>query len=224
MILAAYPASQAGDLNGDGIDDIIIGAHTATPNDAGQTYVIFGRNTSFPAIFELSSLNGTNGFTLNGIKAENWSSFSVSQAGDLNGDGKNDLAIGAYVTGLNGRKGAGQTYVVFGRNIPSSTISSSATSSLSTQFPSPTTTSNAPFVSPIDTKENALPIYVGIAAGIITLCLSIFSVRGYLYKKRTSSTKPLNTSLLKTLSPTPSSSEDISSEYGTFSFNEKKED
>ena len=108
--------SQAGDINGDGIDDIIIGAHTATPNDAGQTYVIFGRNTSFPAIFELSSLNGTNGFTLNGIKAENWSSFSVSQAGDLNGDGKNDLAIGAYVTGLNGRKGAGQTYVVFGRN------------------------------------------------------------------------------------------------------------
>ena len=111
--------SQADDLNGDGIDDIIIGADKADPNGrnlAGQTYVVFGRNTAFPASFELSSLNGNNGFILNGIKNGDRSGFSVSQAGDLNGDGNDDFIIGAYLADPSGRTNAGQTYVVFGRS------------------------------------------------------------------------------------------------------------
>ncbi|ELR99783.1 hypothetical protein [Gloeocapsa sp. PCC 73106] len=39
---------------------------------------------SFPAIFELSSLNGANGFTLNGVAASDNSGRSVSSAGDIN--------------------------------------------------------------------------------------------------------------------------------------------
>ena len=44
--------------------------------------------------FELSSLNGTNGFVLNG-QANDHSGFSVASAGDVNGDGIADLVIGA---------------------------------------------------------------------------------------------------------------------------------
>ena len=111
--------SKAGDLNGDGIDDIIIRASGADPSgrsDAGQTYVIFGRNTPFPANFELSSLNGTNGFILNGIAQGDESGRSISKAGDLNGDGIDDLIIGATGADPSERSRAGQTYVVFGRN------------------------------------------------------------------------------------------------------------
>ena len=61
----------AGDINEDSIDDIILGAYGADPGGrsyAGQVYVIFG-TTSFGSIFNLASLNGSNGFTVNGIDA-----------------------------------------------------------------------------------------------------------------------------------------------------------
>ena len=68
------PVSNAGDVNGDGIDDIVIGALNADPGGdsrAGEGYVIFGIDgpggASFPASFVLSGLNGTNGFILDGI-------------------------------------------------------------------------------------------------------------------------------------------------------------
>jgi hypothetical protein len=90
--------SGAGDVNGDGIDDLIIGASTADPNvdDEGESYVVFGSSTGFGASIELSSLNGSNGFVLNGIDANDLSGNSVSGAGDVNGDGIDDLIIGAY--------------------------------------------------------------------------------------------------------------------------------
>ncbi|MEH2158523.1 beta strand repeat-containing protein [Nostoc sp.] len=102
--------SSAGDVNGDGFDDLIIGAFTATPNGSlsGQSYVVFGSNSGFSPTLNLSTLNGTNGFTINGIAAGNRSGFSVSNAGDVNGDGFDDVIIGAF--------GAGQSYVVFGSN------------------------------------------------------------------------------------------------------------
>ena len=62
----------AGDVNGDGFDDVIIGAHRADPGGAdraGETYVVFGRASGIPASIALSSLDGTNGFRLDGIHA-----------------------------------------------------------------------------------------------------------------------------------------------------------
>ena len=56
---SGYSVSAAGDVNGDGVDDVIIGAPGADPNgkdNAGVSYVVFGRTTGFPAVFELSSL------------------------------------------------------------------------------------------------------------------------------------------------------------------------
>jgi len=115
--MSGQSVSAAGDVNGDGIDDLIIGADAGDPNgqpQAGESYVVFGRDTAFdgnfPAAFNLSSLNGTNGFVLNGVSAGERSGQSVSCAGDVNGDGFSDLIIGAY--GATGN--AGRSYVVFG--------------------------------------------------------------------------------------------------------------
>jgi hypothetical protein len=121
--------SAAGDVNGDGIGDLVIGAFRAAPGFrawAGESYVVFGRDTErtghFPAAFELSSLlprnggDGSAGFVLKGIDAYDESGLSVSGAGDVNGDGIDDLIVGARGADPGDRHDAGESYVVFGRD------------------------------------------------------------------------------------------------------------
>ena len=81
--------SAAGDVNGDGVGDLIIGARDADPNGSfsGSSYVVFGKTTGFAATVALSSLDGTNGFRIDGAVAGDESGRSVSTAGDVNGDG-----------------------------------------------------------------------------------------------------------------------------------------
>ena len=72
--------SNAGDVNGDGVDDIIIGAYGADPNGinaAGESYVVFGSNSGFSASFDLSDLDGSNGFVLNGIDAVSYTHLTL---------------------------------------------------------------------------------------------------------------------------------------------------
>ena len=52
--------------------------------------------------------------TIQGAAADDFSGFSVSGAGDVNGDGIDDLIIGAWLAAPNGRNYAGASYVVFG--------------------------------------------------------------------------------------------------------------
>ena len=80
---------------------------------AGETYVIYGGASAPGGVLDLSSLNGTNGFILTGIDAGDSSGVSVSSAGDVNGDGYDDLIIGAHRADPNG-DGSGETYIVYG--------------------------------------------------------------------------------------------------------------
>ncbi|MBN3949127.1 MAG: FG-GAP repeat protein [Nostoc sp. NMS7] len=113
-----WSLSKAGDINNDGIDDLIIGVRSASPNGkkySGQSYVVFGgTNLGSGGTLNLSDLNGTNGFFINGIAADDSSGWSVSNAGDINNDGIDDLIIGTPVADANGNSDAGQSYVVFG--------------------------------------------------------------------------------------------------------------
>ena len=105
--------SGAGDVNGDKIDDIIIGAYLGSPggiNEAGMTYVVFGKNTTWNNTVYLKNFDGIKGVELDGI-LNGRSGSSVSSAGDVNGDGIQDIIIGAP----NGAGYAGIAYVVYGK-------------------------------------------------------------------------------------------------------------
>ncbi len=118
---AAYDRSgrsvaSAGDVNGDGFADVIIGAHGADPHGSysGASYVVFGKASSFAANIDLSSLNGSNGFKLSDVTTDGRSGYSVASAGDVNGDGFDDMIVGA--TGITGGNSlSGGSYVVFGK-------------------------------------------------------------------------------------------------------------
>jgi hypothetical protein len=137
---SGWSVSSAGDVNGDGFNDLIIGAKYADGNgidSAGQSYVVFGSNSGFGASFNLSTLNGSNGFAINGIGEFDRSGYSVSSAGDVNGDGFDDLIIGARSADPNGIDRAGQSYVLFGQgttppNQPPVANSDSATTAQNT--------------------------------------------------------------------------------------------
>jgi len=111
--VAGWSVSAAGDVNGDGFDDLIVGARDGNLG-AGASYVVFGKQTGFPANLDLSTLNGTTGFKLNGVVGGDSAGFSVSTAGDINGDGFADLIIGAPYADSTGSD-SGASYVVFGK-------------------------------------------------------------------------------------------------------------
>ncbi len=101
--------SDAGDVNGDGFDDVIVGT-----GRANSSYVVFGKANGFDAALNLSSLNGRNGFRLDRLEPYNYFGLSVSGAGDVNGDGFDDLIVGDYSSKQNGEY-SGSSYVVFGK-------------------------------------------------------------------------------------------------------------
>ncbi|MBF0131463.1 MAG: FG-GAP repeat protein [Magnetococcales bacterium] len=114
---SGFSVSGTGDLNGDGLDDLIVGAYYANPSgsDSGSSYIIFGKASGFVSQFDLSTLDGNNGFRLDGTNASDWSGRSVSDAGDVNDDGFDDLIVGAYRADPGGSD-SGASYVFFGGN------------------------------------------------------------------------------------------------------------
>ena len=107
---SGWSASAAGDVNGDGYADLLIGAY-GHANNTGCSYVVFGgTGVSSQGLLSLSTLDGMTGFTLNGEVMNDQGGYSVNTAGDINGDGVADILIGAYEHS----SGTGRSYVVFG--------------------------------------------------------------------------------------------------------------
>jgi Ca2+-binding RTX toxin-like protein len=107
--------STAGDFNGDGFDDLLIGSKMGFQGGqrTGEAFVVFGSAAGLPAELDLSKLTGSNGFRLHGDFNNGQAGYSVASAGDVNGDGYDDLLIGAPGEQPNG-SGSGASYVVFG--------------------------------------------------------------------------------------------------------------
>jgi len=113
---AGQSIANVGDINGDGIDDFAIGATGVGGASQGAVYIVFGTASGFGANFSLTSLNGTNGFQINGGEyAQDFVGVSVAGAGDVNNDGIDDLLIGASGADPDGG-GSGAAYVLFGKN------------------------------------------------------------------------------------------------------------
>jgi len=121
---AGYSISGGGDINGDGITDIIIGAPLASPygrSNAGIIYIIYGsqRYSTNSSAIDLSRFtSGRLGFKVNGAFGDSFIGgdaigLAVSHGGDVNNDGYSDIIIAGYMTAV---------YVLFGRNTISSDI------------------------------------------------------------------------------------------------------
>ncbi|NQV23806.1 MAG: FG-GAP repeat protein, partial [Rhodopirellula sp.] len=117
----------AGDVNGDGINDLIIGAHLAdgpsnSRADAGEVYIIYG-SSSLSGIFDLA--NGDEDVLIYGATTgDSLADNGELVTGDVNGDGIEDLIIGAHVADgpANSRGNAGEVYVIYGSASLSVTI------------------------------------------------------------------------------------------------------
>jgi glycosylphosphatidylinositol phospholipase D len=114
---SARALAGVGDVNGDGIDDIAIGnPHGGPVGLAGRVYVLFGRTTPWPSTLELGDLAGFNGFAIDGVDDADQAGSAVSAAGDINGDGIGDIAIGATSVDAGAYANAGAAYVIYGRD------------------------------------------------------------------------------------------------------------
>ena len=110
---SGYSVSVAGDVNGDGLADVILGAPKYDAG-AGRSYVVFGKANSSAVNLSAVAAAGTDGFVIHGEAAGDASGYSVSAAGDVNGDGLADVIVGAYQNDASGNN-AGRAYLVFGK-------------------------------------------------------------------------------------------------------------
>jgi hypothetical protein len=104
---AGYSVDMAGDVNGDGLGDIIVGAPHSFESGPGYAYVLFGRRDTLT--LSLGALD-LDGFVISGTGGGRLG-VAVAGAGDVNGDGLDDLVVGEPSAG----GGVGAAYVIFGK-------------------------------------------------------------------------------------------------------------
>ena len=116
---AGTVATSAGDFNGDGIDDILVNARKASPDGriyAGESYVIYGQLGI--GDIDLGTLTADRGFRIAGESDVDYAGEAASSAGDINGDGFDDIILGAPFFSF----GIGRAYVIYGNAAGSGNI------------------------------------------------------------------------------------------------------
>jgi len=98
------PVSGAGDVDGDGFADLIVGARFAAPGGLGNA----------GSAFVFSGADGSQLFRFDGSAGGDQLGISVSGAGDVDGDGFADLIVGAWLADQGGRGDAGSAFVFSG--------------------------------------------------------------------------------------------------------------
>ena len=109
----------AGDLNGDGIADFIVGATNVTSAAPGRVYVFFG---SRDLVGEKTPADANVIVSGEGL-ADSFGQ-AVAPLGDVNGDGIDDFIVGAYQADVGGLK-CGEAYVFFGSRALAGTLTRS---------------------------------------------------------------------------------------------------
>ena len=139
--------SSIGDFNQDGVDDIIIGNPSGSFNgltNSGDAYVLFGVKNNPDSLISLVDINceNHNGFIISGENEGDGLSTTLSST-DFNGDGIQDIVLGASGASMNGQVNAGKVYIVFGGGEPNcalvSEIKVQPQKIKSTVSPNPTT-------------------------------------------------------------------------------------
>ncbi len=111
----------SGDFNGDGLSDLLIGAEEThrngrkPDNQGGNVYLLYGRNEPFSGTLDSKEIGKTlAGWYFVGMGWYDYVGKSLTNAGDMNGDGLTDFAIGAPGIDLSkDAKSCGQVYIIF---------------------------------------------------------------------------------------------------------------